>query len=142
MCSIGLFGGILGYMGFSLNNVTLGAHTMLGSSLFIITGYQAIFLHILSLDLSQKLGIRKLGKKSFIQKFISSQSAKLSLAMVLSGVFLWGKVFLGWQSNDFGALYYANSMKIVIPGAILISLSFESIIFNFFRSWIKVEINN
>ena len=142
MCSIGLFGGILGYMGFSLNNVTLGAHTMLGSSLFIISGYQAILLHILSLDLSQKLGIRKLGKNSFIQKFISSQAAKLSLAMVLSGVFLWGKVFLGWQSNDFGALDYANSMKIVIPGAILISLSFESIIFNFFRSWIKVEINN
>jgi len=142
MCSIGLFGGILGYMGFSLNNVTLGAHTMLGSSLFIISGYQAILLHILSLDLSQKLGIRKLGKSSFIQKFISSQAAKLSFAMVLSGVFLWSKVFLGWQSNNFGALDYASSMKIVIPGAILISLSFESIIFSFFRSWIKVEINN
>jgi len=142
MCSIGLFGGILGYIGSSLNSVTLGAHTMLGSSLFIISGYQAILMHILSLELSQKLEIRNPENCSFIQKFITSQTAKLSLVMLLSGVILWSKVFLSWQSNDFGPLDYANSMKIVIPGATLISLSLESIIFTFFRSWIKVGINN
>jgi glycosyltransferase involved in cell wall biosynthesis len=142
MCSIGLFGGILGYIGSSLNSVTLGAHTMLGSSLFIISGYQAILMHILSLELSQKLEIRNPENCSLIQKFITSQTAKLSLVMLLSGVILWSKVFLSWQSNGFGPLDYANSMKIVIPGATLISLSLESIIFTFFRSWIKVGINN
>ena len=142
MCSIGLSGGILGYIGFSLNTVTLGAHTMLGSSLLIISGYQAILMHILSLELSLKLGIRNPLDNSVIQKFITSQTAKLSLVMLLSGVILWCKVFLSWQSNDFGPLDYANSMKIVIPGATFISLSLESIIFTFFRSWIKVGINN
>lgn len=142
MCSVGLSGGILGYIGSSLNTVTLGAHTMLGSSLFIISGYQAILMHILSIELSQKLGIRNQENRSVIQKFITSQTAKLSLVMLLSGIILWSKVFLSWQSNDFGPLDYANSMKIVIPGATLISLSLESIIFTFFRSWIKVGINN
>ena len=40
--------------------------------------------------------------------------------------------FLSWQSNGFGTLDYATTMKIVIPGATLISLSFEMLIFTFF----------
>ena len=54
MCLLGILGGILGYLDSSLGPVTLGAHTMLGSSLFVISGYQAVLMHLLSLDLSQK----------------------------------------------------------------------------------------
>lgn len=142
MCSMGILGGTLGFMGSSLGKVTFGANTMLGSSLFIISGYQAVLMHILSIDLSQKLGIRKVGKSFFIQRFIGAHAGKFSFAFLLSGVFLWSQVFLSWQTNDFGALNYANTMKIVIPGAALISLSLESLIFTLFRSWIKFEIYN
>ena len=142
MCSFGLLGGALGYLGSSLGPVTLGAHTMLGSSLFIISGYQAVLMHLLSLDLSQKLGMRSSKNITFLQKLITSQGARIGFLMLISGVFLWGKVFLSWQSADFGPLDYATTMKIVIPGATLISLSFEMMMFTFFRSWIRVEINN
>jgi glycosyltransferase involved in cell wall biosynthesis len=142
MCSIGILGGFLGYLGSSLGPVTLGAHTMLGSSLFVISGYQAVLMHLLSLDLSQKLGMRNSEKSTFLQKLITSQGTRICLVLVLSGVFLWGKVFHSWQATFFGPLDYAMTMKIVIPGATLISLSLEMMIFTFFRSWIKVEINN
>ena len=142
MCSFGFLGGALGYLGSSLGPVTLGAHTMLGSSLFVISGCQAVLMHLLSLDLSQKLGMRSSENNTFLQKLIMSQGTRICLLLLLSGVFLWGKVFLSWQATDFGPLDYAMTMKIVIPGATLISLSLEIMIFTFFRSWIKVEINN
>ena len=142
MCSFGFLGGALGYLGSSLGPVTLGAHTMLGSSLFVISGYQAVLMHLLSLDLSQKLGMRSSENNTFLHKLITSQGTRICLLLLLSGVFLWGKVFLSWQATDFGPLDYAMTMKIVIPGATLISLSLEMMIFTFFRSWIKVEINN
>ena len=130
-------------MGSSWGQVTLGAHTMLGSSLFIISGYQAILMHLLSLDLSQKLGMSKSeNNNTFLQKLITSQGARICLLQLLSGLFLWGKVFISWQLTDFGQLDYAMTMKLVIPGATLISLSLEMMIFTFFRSWVRVEINS
>ena len=142
MCSLGMLGGVLGYMGSTFGPVTLGAHTMLGSSLFVISGYQAVLMHLLSLDLSQKLGMRSSENNTFLQKVIMSQGARICLLLFFSGVLLWGKVFLSWQLTDFGQLDYAITMKLVIPGATLISLSLEMMIFTFFRSWVRVEINS
>ena len=142
MCLLGILGGILGYLGSSLGPVTLGAHTMLGSSLFVISGYQAVLMHLLSLDLSQKLEMRSSENNTFLQKVIMSQGARICLLLFFSGVLLWGKVFLSWQLTDFGQLDYAITMKLVIPGATLISLSLEMMIFTFFRSWVRVEINS
>ena len=142
MCSIGILGGVLGYIGSSLGQVTLGAHTMLGSSLFIISGYQAVLMHLLSLDISQKLGMSRSENNSFLQKLISSLGLRICLIQFLLGLFLWVKVFLSWQLTDYGQLDYAMTMKLVIPGATLISLSFEMMIFTFFRSWVRFEISS
>lgn len=141
MFSLGISGVLLGYFGANLGSVTLGAHTMLGSSLFVISGYQAILMHLLSTDLSQKLEIRRT-KKSFLQNFVTSHGGKIVLFLLFSGLLLWGETLILWQSIGFGALDYATTMKVVIPGAMLISLSFEMLIFIFFRSWIRVEINS
>ena len=141
MCSVGMLGGVLGYLGTSLGPITLGAHTMLGSSLLVISGYQAVIMHLLSLDLSQKLEISKM-KKSFLQILLTSHSAKIGFFLLLSGVLLWGGTFISWQSTGFGPLDYGKTMKVVIPGATLISIALEMMIFTFFRSWVKLEINN
>jgi glycosyltransferase involved in cell wall biosynthesis len=142
MCILGITGSVLGYISYSLSQITFGAHTMLGSSLFIVSGFQAILMHFLSLDLSQKLGLRNTINNTIINKLFTSQAGKICLFLLLSGIFLWTKVFVSWHSNGYGTLDYAFTMKIVIPGATLISLSFEMLIFTFFRSWIKVEIDN
>ena len=141
MFSLGISGVLLGYFSANLGSVTLGAHTMLGSSLFVISGYQAILMHLLSTDLSQKLEIRRT-KKSFLHNFVTSHGGKIVLFLLFSGLLLWGETLILWQSIGFGPLDYATTMKVVIPGAMLISLSFEMLIFIFFRSWIRVEINS
>jgi glycosyltransferase involved in cell wall biosynthesis len=141
MFLLGISGVLLGYFGATLGTVTLGAHTMLGSSLFVISGNQAILMHLLSTDLSQKLEIRKT-KKSILQNLMTYHGGKIVLLLLLLGILLWGEALLLWQSIGFGSLDYGATMKIVVPGAMLISLSLEMLIFIFFRSWIRVEINN
>ena len=73
---------------------------------------------------------------------MTSHGGKIVLFLLFSGLLLWGETLILWQSIGFGPLDYATTMKVVIPGAMLISLSFEMLIFIFFRSWIRVEINS
>ena len=141
MCSLGSIGSALGYLGSSFGPITLGPHTMLGSSLFIISGTQAIFMNILSLDISKKIGMRK-PVNNTLKQYLKIPQGMTCLLLLFSGVYLWGKIYLSWYLNNFGPLDYASTMKVVILGTTFISLSLQIIIFNFFRAWIKVEINN
>lgn len=142
MCFAGILGSLLGYFGSSLGPITLGAHSMLGSSLLIVSGYQAILMHNLSLNLSERLGIdRSQGNRGF-KGFILPRGITFSLVLMLAGISLWAKVFLSWQSSGFDSLDYGLTMKVVIPGATLISLSLETLIFFLFQSWVQVETNN
>ena len=142
MCFAGILGSLLGYFGSSLGPITLGAHSMLGSSLLIVSGYQAILMHNLSLNLSERLGIvRSQGNRGF-KGFILPGGITFTLVLMLAGISLWAKVFLSWQSSGFDSLDYGLTMKVVIPGATLISLSLETLIFFLFQSWVQVETNN
>ena len=142
MCITGFIGCLLGYFGSSLGSVNLGAHTMLGSALLIVSGYQAILMHSLSLNLSERLGILTNRRNKYFKDFVISREIILSLSLLVSGISLWAKVFFSWQSSGFGTLDYATTMKVVIPGATLISLSLETLIFSLFRSWVQLETNN
>lgn len=129
------------YLGFSeanFNTISLGAHTLLGSSLFVITGYQAVLMYLLSLEISAKRGIKGRLKHNRLEKSFTTNSLKISLCFIAAGIFLWIKVFLLWHSGDFGTLDYKETMKFVIPGATLITLSLATMIFNFFAAWIKI----
>ena len=69
MCSVGLTGSLFGYFSYSLSQITFGAHTMLGSSLLIVSGFQAILMHMLSLDLSKNLDLETQKKLQFLIDF-------------------------------------------------------------------------
>ena len=53
---------------------------------------------------------------------------------LIGGLGLISVVALGWQSNDFGPLDYARSMRWVIPGVTLAALGFQTILSGFFVS--------
>ena len=142
MCTTGFIGCLLGYWGSSFGSVNLGAHTILGSALLIVSGYQAILMHSLSLNLSERLGILTNRRNKYFKDFVISREIILSLSLLVSGISLWAKVFFSWQSSGFGILDYATTMKVVIPGATLISLSLETLIFSLFRSWVQLETTN
>lgn len=140
MIILGITGTYLGYSETSFNGISIGAHTMLGSSLFIIIGYQSILMHLLCSEISERIGIRPKIKQANLHELFLRNTTRLSLVALFIGIFLWTKIFLFWHSIDFGPLDYSYTMKIVIPGVTLITLSMETFIFNFFRSWMKIEI--
>lgn len=140
MLLIGFTGSALGYLGVTWNEISLGAHTMLGSSLFIISGYQAFLIHTLSLDISRKIGVNSLASKSKIQEIISGSGFWLSFCLFILGFLLWATIFMHWKSNAFGTLDYSKTLKLVVPGASLISLSVQTLIFSLFRAWLNVEL--
>jgi glycosyltransferase involved in cell wall biosynthesis len=140
MIFLGSTGTYFGYTETSFNGISIGAHTMLGSSLLIIIGYQSILMHLLCSEISTRIGIKPKIKEGNIGKLFLRNTTRLSLVALVIGIFLWAKIFLLWYSIDFGPLDYSYTMKIVIPGATLITLSMETFIFNFFRSWMKIEI--
>lgn len=141
MMAVGLLIGCVGYTGFSLNNITFGGHTMLGASLLLMSGFQAVLMSFLCNNLSLKLGLNDRHAENLLQNFITQNGLKMSLTFFVLGISLWANVFLDWKQLHFGMLDYASTLKIVIPGATLISLSFETIIFILFNSWIKIEIH-
>lgn len=138
----GLIGGCLAYFGTSIGTITLGAHSMLGSSLLIVGGFQSILVHLLCLDFSGKLGMEIKLNENSLHRLIKFHGFRISFFMLTIGIMLWAKVFFDWQNLGFGSLDYALTMKVVIPGATLISLALELFIFTLFRSWLKIEINH
>jgi len=101
MCITGFIGSLLGYFGSSFGSVNLGAHTMLGSALLIVSGYQAILMHSLSLNLSERLGILTDQRNKYFKDFFISRGIIFSLTLLISGIFLWVKVFLSLECSNY-----------------------------------------
>ena len=131
MLIFGLIGGCLAYFGTSIGTITLGAHSMLGSSLLIVGGFQSILVHFLCLDFSGKLGMEVKLNENSLHRLIKFHGFRISFFMLTIGIMLWAKVFLDWQYLGFGSLDYALTMKVVIPGATLISLALNYLFSHF-----------
>ena len=132
--------GALGY-GLALPGVTIGgatfdAHTLLFSSVAIICGYQAILFSILAQTFSVNAGL--MPETSFYQRFYGVLNLErgliLALLVTLGGVCLLGSAVITWWSADFGRLDYADTMRVVIPGATLTAIGFETLLASFFAS--------
>ena len=90
---LGIFVSFLGISEITINNITFGAHTTLGASLFILSGYQALLMHSLSLDISERLSINRQKKGSDHFRLEDKQWTGISLISFIIGISLWAKVF-------------------------------------------------
>ena len=137
MIIFGLLGNIGGYFNAYAFGISLGAHTMLGASLFIICGHQAVLMHYLSVQASSILSINTKSKKKIVVANV--KTTLVWIIFLLIGIGLWFKVFFNWYSVGFGELDYGTSMKLVIPGATLIFLSMQTLFFTFFKACLKLR---
>jgi hypothetical protein len=132
--------GILGYAiampGLTLNGVTFDAHTLLFASLAIICGYQSIVFAIFTKTFAITEGL--LPEDPRMNRFfevvnlergllVSSITLLIGLGLLLSAVNQW------WITG-FGQLDYAQTMRLVVPGATLTALGFQTILSSFFVS--------
>jgi glycosyltransferase involved in cell wall biosynthesis len=135
-----VFVGIAGYAiampGITLGGVTFDAHTLLFASLAIVCGYQSIVFAILTKTFAISEGL--LPEDPRMNRFF--ELVNLERGLIISSItFLAGLVLLAiainhWRLTSFGQLDYAQTMRLVVPGATLTALGFQTILSSFFVS--------
>jgi len=120
----------------AIRGVTFDAHTLLFSSLFILLGYQSILFAIFTKTFAISEGLLPPNRR--MEKFFKVVNLERGLiagtSALLIGVVLLALAVNHWWSTGFGQLDYSATMRLVIPGATLTALGFQTILSGFFVS--------
>ncbi len=139
---LGIIGYVLGLPGLTIaGRIHFDVHTLLFSSFFITSGFQAILFAILTktFAISEKM-VPEDKRLDRLYKTVNLENGLLiSLLMLVTGLILLGFTVNEWRNTDFGNLEYSYTLRLVIPGVMLASLGFESILFSFFASILQVR---
>ena len=133
---LGMTGYAIAMPGITLGGVTFDAHTLLFASLAIVCGYQSIVFAILTKTFAISEGL--LPEDPRMNRFF--ELINLERGLIISSItFLVGLVLLAiainhWRLTSFGQLDYAQTMRLVVPGATLTALGFQTILSSFFVS--------
>jgi glycosyltransferase involved in cell wall biosynthesis len=133
---IGLIGYGLAMPGLTLWGVTFDAHTLLFATLAILCGYQSILFAIFAKTFAISEGLMP-DDPSMI-RFFKLVNLERGL-IVASATFMAGVLILllavnQWRLTHFGDLNYPETMRLVVPGATLTALGFQTVLSSFFVS--------
>ena len=132
--------GIVGYgialPGITLWRMTFDVHTLLFASLAILCGYQAVLFGILTktFAITEKLLPEDPVMTRFFKLMNLENGLLISSIVLLIGLMLLLVAVDQWRLAGFGPLEYAQTMRLVIPGAFLTVLGFQTILSSFFLS--------
>jgi glycosyltransferase involved in cell wall biosynthesis len=139
----GLLLGVLGVIGYALAlpslriaGVAFAAHTLLFATLALILGYQAILFAIMTKQFAISEGLmppdRRLDR---LAEVATLERALICAAIAMvAGVVLLLLAVNEWRLNHFGNLNYTSTMRLVIPGVMLVALGFQTMLSSFFLS--------
>ena len=133
---LGMAGYGIAMPGMTLNGMTFDAHTLLFASLAIVCGYQSIVFAILTKTFAISDGL--LPEDPRMNRFFEFVNLERGLIVssiaLLVGVGLLVMAINHWRLTGFGHLDYAQTMRLVVPGATLTALGFQTILSSFFVS--------
>ena len=120
--------------GITLAGMTFDAHTLLFASLATLCGYQSILFAILTKTFAISEGL--LPEDPRMNRFFGIVNLERGLIIssiaLLVGVGLLAMAINHWRLTGFGHLDYAQTMRLVVPGATLTALGFQTILSSFF----------
>lgn len=136
LMALGVVGYAIAMPGLTIKGVTFDAHTLLFASLAILCGYQSVLFAIFSktFAISECLMPEDPKLKRFFSVMYLERGLILSGLGLLVGVGLLLTAVQQWKLAAFGQLDYAKTMRLVVPGATLTALSFQTILSSFFVS--------
>ena len=140
-----MLGGLLGYAvalpGVRLAGIHFDAHTLVFGSLFLLCGYQSILFAIFSKTYAVQEGlIPPDARLSAFYGIVNLERGLLASAlMFLAGVALLVLAIDQWRKTGFGLLDYAQTMRLVVPGATLTALAFQTMLSSFFVSMLGMH---
>ena len=131
---LGVVGYALALPGVKIGPATFDAHTLLFASLGFLCGFQAVAFAIFTKVFAITEGV--LPEDPRIERLQKTLSLERGLiggsALMLGGFALLVWAVITWVRADFGALSYAYTMRIVIPGSTLTALGVQLLFGSFF----------
>ena len=144
----GVFLIVLGLLAYGLamphleiHGARFDAHTLLFGTLGILCGYQAIFFAIFAKILAIRSGLLPADRR--LERFQSTFNLEVGLGIaalaLIVGLVLLGAAVNQWRLVDFGLLDYSRTMRLVVPGATLTALGFQTILSAFLISFLDLQ---
>ena len=133
---LGLLGYAIALPGYSISGITFDAHTLLFASLAAIVGFQGIMFALFSKMFAISEGLLPPDPRidRFFERFPLERGLMLAGTAVVIGLALLTVAVLQWRARDFGALDYAETMRVVIPGVTLTALGVQGTFSSFLLS--------
>lgn len=133
---IGAVGYAIALPGLHVFGVTFDAHTLLFATLAIICGYQSLLFAVLTKIFATAESLLPPDPRLSRAKHVVTLERALVLALLtmVAGVLLLGVAINQWRLRDFGRLDYADTMRLVVPGVMLVALGFQTMLASFFIS--------
>jgi glycosyltransferase involved in cell wall biosynthesis len=133
---IGAIGYALAMPGVKVFGAILDAHTLLFASLAILCGYQSALFALFTKTFAISEGL--MPEDPRVDRFYKIVNLEKGLIfgviMFLVGAFLLLTAINEWRVANFGPLPYAHTMRLVIPGATLTAIAFQTVLSSFFVS--------
>lgn len=125
----------------SVGRVTFDVHTLLYAGVAILVGYQTVAFALFSRLFAVREGflpenprLAAIRSRASLERGLLAGFGFLAAGVVLS---IWAVVT--WTEQSFGALDYADTMRLVIPAAVLIALGSQTIVLSFFFSMLSLK---
>jgi hypothetical protein len=133
---LGLAAYCLALPGVAIRGIRFDAHTLLFGSLFMICGYQSGLFALFARTFACTVGLlppnRRLSR--FYEVMNLEKGLLASGAAMVGGAILLVLAINQWRLTGFGDLDYPRTLRLVIPGATLITLGFQTFLSSFFIS--------
>lgn len=141
LIGLGVLGYALALPGTRILGAHLDAHTLLFATLAILMGYQSVLFAVCAKIFAVAEGILPEDAQSrrWSNLFNLERGLVAGALSFLIGCILWGIAFNQWRLTGFGSLDYAQTMRLVIPGALLAALGFQTVLFSFFISILNLR---
>jgi glycosyltransferase involved in cell wall biosynthesis len=133
---LGLLGYALAMPAVSIAGATFDAHTLLFATVAALCGYQSILFAVFTHVFAVREGLRpeSPGGERWFARIKLETGLVVALVMLLSGCGLLGAAVYKWYATSFGRLDYPETMRLVVPGAALTALGFQTLLSSFFIS--------
>lgn len=136
-----ILGALTAFGSTTIAGVSLGAHTMLGASIFVIVGYMwitaAVAMRIFAL--TSEIGPPRPRVELLFNYFTLERGLIAGGIALAAGVATIGWLFVLWARKDFGSLDLSTTIRPMISGTTLIALGVQTILMSVIYSMLGIR---
>jgi glycosyltransferase involved in cell wall biosynthesis len=124
-----------------LGRVTLDVHTLLFAAVAVLIGFQAASFAVLSKFVATKAGLRRAeaGFEDWFRHLTLESGLVSGALLVVAGLAVSLNAVYSWSGQGFGRLQPAETLRLVIPGALFLVLGSQMILTSFFLGVLRLD---